>query len=154
MDSLDIAPEALQILSPVLAAALAWLSAKLAALIRSKTDNAHLQGVLLRLDDAIFTAIKELQITVVDEAKALAADGKLSPAERQQVRSAAIANVKSHLGPKGLSEVRDVLGLTSASAESFLMSKVEAAVHDLRQAEVRLKAMNGVPPPFGPTPAP
>ena len=79
----------------------------------------------------------------------------MSPrAKRQRVRAAAIANVKSHLGPKGMGEVRDVLGLNGPAAESFLMSKVEAAVHDLRQADARLKAMNGVPPPFGPAPAP
>ena len=53
MDWSDIAPLALQVLSPVLAAAMARLSAKLAALIRSKTENAHLQGSLLRLHEAV-----------------------------------------------------------------------------------------------------
>ncbi len=153
MEWSDIAPMALQVLSPVLAAALAWLSAKLAALIRSKTKNEHLQGILIRLQDAIATSVKDLQMTVVDEAKALAKDGKLSAADRKQVRAAAIANVKSHLGPRGMGEVREVLGLDGPAAESFLMSKVEAAVHDLRRADARLKAMNGVPPPFAPPPA-
>lgn len=72
----DVALMALQVVAPVLMAALTWAAAKLAALIRSKVDNEYLRGALVRLDDAVFTAVKELQQTVVAEVKAASADGK------------------------------------------------------------------------------
>ena len=70
----DVALMALQVVAPVFMAALTWAAAKLAALIRSKVDNEYLRGALVRLDDAVFTAVKELQQTVVAEVKAASAD--------------------------------------------------------------------------------
>ena len=43
----------LEILSPVLLAALTWAAAKLAQLIRAKVQNEYLKGVLVGLDDAV-----------------------------------------------------------------------------------------------------
>jgi hypothetical protein len=54
----DIVLVTLQVLSPVIVAALAWLSAKLAEFIRAKVQGEYLRGVLIRLDDAVFTAVK------------------------------------------------------------------------------------------------
>jgi hypothetical protein len=65
MDFTDVALTALQVVSPVLVAALTWAAAKLASFIRSKVDNEYLRGVLVRLDDAVITAVKDLQQTVV-----------------------------------------------------------------------------------------
>jgi hypothetical protein len=60
MDFTDVALTALQVVSPVLVAALTWAAAKLATFIRSKVDNEYLRGVLVRLDDAVVTAVKDL----------------------------------------------------------------------------------------------
>jgi hypothetical protein len=80
MDFTDVALTALQVVSPVLAAALTWAAATLASFIRSKVDNEYQRGVLVRLDDAVVTAVKDLQRTVVAEIKAARADGKISEA--------------------------------------------------------------------------
>ena len=134
MDAASIGLKVLEILSPFLLAALTWVAAKLAQLIRAKVDNEYLKGVLVRLDDAEFTAVKDVQQTVVKAAKAASSDGKLTPDEKKQIKENAIASLKSHLGMKGLSELAVVLGLESAAVESLLSSKVEAAVHDLRSS--------------------
>jgi hypothetical protein len=131
----DVALMALQVVAPVLMAALTWAAAKLAALIRSKVDNEYLRGALVRLDDAVFTAVKELQQTVVAEVKAASADGKIDDAERTRIKDVAIANVKSYLGPKGLGVLAELLGLSGGTLEQFLGSRIEAAVHDLRVTE-------------------
>lgn len=124
----------LEVLAPILVAGLTWLSAKLAQLIKAKVKNEYLRGVLVRLDEAVFTAVKELQQTVVDAIKEATADGKITEAEKQRIKQAAIDNVKSHLGPKGLEELGHILGLGSGSVDGLIASKVEAAVHDIRGA--------------------
>ena len=60
MDTGSIGLKVLEILSPVLLAALTWAAAKLAQLIRAKVQNEYLKGVLVRLDDAVFTAVKDV----------------------------------------------------------------------------------------------
>jgi hypothetical protein len=49
MDFTDVALMALQVVSPVLVAALTWAAAKLASFIRSKVDNEYLRGVLVEI---------------------------------------------------------------------------------------------------------
>ncbi len=124
----------LEVLAPIVVAGLTWLSAKLAQLIQAKVKNEYLRGMLVRLDEAVFTAVKDLQQTVVDAIKAATADGKISEIEKQRIKQAAIDNVKSHLGTKGLAELGQILGLTITSVEGLIASKVEAAVHDIRGA--------------------
>jgi hypothetical protein len=140
MDMGSIGLKALELLSPVLLAALTWAAAKLAELIRAKVKNEYLRGVLVRLDDVVFTAVKDLQQRTVDEIKAAVADGKITEAEKERIKRQAIASVKSHLGVKGLSELAKVLGLEDDALDGLLSSKVEAAVHDIRRAS---KSANG-----------
>ena len=88
MDPGSIGLKVLEILSPVLLAALTWAAAKLAQLIRAKAQNEYLKGVLVRLDDAVFTAVKDLQQTVVSAIKEASADGRITD-RRQAVGRAA-----------------------------------------------------------------
>ena len=154
METEGIGLKILEILSPVLLAALTWAAAKLAQLIRAKVKSEYLRGALVRLDDAVFTAVKDLQQSVVEEIKAASADGKITDEEKKRIKEKALASVKSHLGTKGLSELATVLGLDGGAIEGFLSSKVEAAVHDLRRATTA----NGVETggarlPLAPSPA-
>lgn len=158
MDYKEIALTALQIVSPVLVAVLTWIAAKLASFISGKVKNEYLRGVLVRLDDAVITAVKDLQQTVVDEIKAANADGKISEAERKRIKDAALANVKSYLGAKGIRVLSEVLGLSANALDGFISSKVEAAVHDLRVTNraidgVSSKTSNGVTSPLPHSPA-
>jgi hypothetical protein len=154
METENIGLKVLEILSPVLVAALTWAAAKLAQLIRAKVKSEYLRGALVRLDDAVFTAVKDLQQSVVEEIKAASADGRITDEEKKRIKEKALASVKSHLGTKGLSELATVLGLDGGAIEGFLSSKVEAAVHDLRRATTA----NGVETggtrlPLAPSPA-
>lgn len=155
MDSGSIGLKVLEILSPLLLAALTWAAAKLAQLIRAKVQNEYLKGVLVRLDDAVFTAVKDLQQTVVEQIKVASADGKITDDEKKQIKDRALAAVKSHLGAKGLAEAAGILGLGGAALEGLLSSKVEAAVHDLRRSApaTNSAAHGGAAPPLAPAPA-
>ncbi len=153
MDTGNIGLKVLEILSPVLLAALTWAAAKLAQLIRAKVQNEYLKGVLVRLDDAVFTAVKDMQQTVVEQIKAASADGKITDDEKKQIKEKALAAVKSHLGTKGLAEAAAILGLGGSAFEGLLSSKVEAAVHDLRRTAPAMTAHGGAASPLAPAPA-
>jgi len=122
-----------------------WLGSRAGDLIRAKVDNEALRGVLLRLNDAVVTAVKDLEQTLVDQVKAAAEDGRISREERRRIKDKAVRHVKSYLGPTGLKELKDVLGLWDLAVEDFIGSKVEAAVLDLRRA--------GAPTATAPAPA-
>jgi hypothetical protein len=70
--------------------------------------------------------------TIVDDLKAAKADGVLSDEEKAAIKAKALANLKSHLGVKGLKELLSVLGLDDASLDKFLSSKLEASLHDVK----------------------
>ncbi len=123
-----------QLLSPVLLAGLSWLSVKAAQLISAKVKTEYLKGVLVRLDDAVFAAVREVQQVTVDDLKAASANGQLTPDERAKVKQAAIDTIKSHLGAKGIAEVANVLGLEDGAVDRLLTTRVEAAVHDIKAA--------------------
>ncbi len=134
MDADTIGWKVLQILSPVLLAGLSWLSVKAAQLITAKVKNEYLKGVLVRLDDAVLAAVREVQQVTVDALKAASADGQLTSEERAKVKQAAIDSVKSHLGAKGIAAAAKILGLEDGAMDKLLSTRVEAAVHDLKTA--------------------
>lgn len=155
METEGIGLKVLEILSPVLLAALTWAAAKLAQLIRVKIKHEYLRGILIRLEDSVVTSVKELEQTVVEEIKSASADGKITPDEKKRIKEKALASVKSHLGTKGLAELATVLGLDGGAIDGFLSSRVEAAVHDLRRASTAngVDATSGPRLPLAPSPA-
>lgn len=147
----DFALSALQIVAPLGLAALTWVATKVAALINAHVQNTYLRGALLRLDDTIFAAVREVHQIAVEGLKAASSDGRLTDAEKAEIKARALATVKSHLGTRGLKEVAHVLGMGSpGSIDGVISTRIEAAVHDLKRARV----MNGHSPggdfvPFG-----
>jgi len=132
----------LEALSPAILALLAWLGLKLSHWLRAKISNELVGGMLARLNDSVFTAVKAIEQTVVREIKAAKEPNspggpKITTEEADRVKKAAIDALKSYWGVKGLAELGEVLGLTGDGLNNLLESKVEAAVHDLKVAEAR-----------------
>lgn len=126
----DIATGVAPVLGTVLVAVLTWLGARLASLITANIHNVYLRGVLVRADDAVITAVKEVGQIYVDELKKANVDGVLTADEKAQAKKNAVAKAKEYLGPKGLILIEQVLGLTGSALDGFLGGKVEAAVVD------------------------
>jgi hypothetical protein len=149
----DLAFSAMQIVAPLGLAALTWVATKVAALIKARVDNEYLRGVLLRLDDAVFAAVREVHQVAVEGIKSANSDGRLTPNEKAQVKAHAIATIKSHLGLRGIKEIARVLGINAGSIDGLLSTRVEAAVHDLKRARVTngvSHSASGDFAPFGP----
>ena len=125
-----VAPQALNILAPMLLAALGWLSLKLSSYIKAHTQNARIQGILLRLNDAATTAVESVEQTVVASLKASAQSGNLGRSAAEEAKRAAVLQVEATLGgQKGLAEAMQILGITSLDdLKNLIGSKIEAHV--------------------------
>jgi predicted XRE-type DNA-binding protein len=132
----DVGWQACKTLSPLLLPMLGWVVARLAQLITARVDNEYLRGVLLRLDDAVFAAVRELQQIVVDDLKSTSTDGRLTQADKARIKQDALLTIRSHLGTNGLKEVATILGLDNGEVNKLISTKIEAAVHDLKMARV------------------
>jgi hypothetical protein len=132
----NVASQAILALSPVLLAALSWLSLQAAGLIKTRTKHENVKGTLLRLDDAVFVAVRQIQQVIVEQLKAASADGTLTAEERDQVKTATLDAVRSYVGPKGVLEICKILGLGDAELERVLGPRVEAAVFELNARRV------------------
>lgn len=101
---------------PVVGAAASWLFVQLGGLISSKVKDQRVQTVLLRLDDAVLTAIRYVEQTM---------QGAPSGAKL----SAATSAVKSYLGTNGVRDLAHAFRLDESAAGKLIIDRIEAAVH-------------------------
>lgn len=126
-------------LVPFAAMGVHWLGTRAGDLFQAKVHmtqavvrNERLRAVLLRLDDAVVTAVKDVEQTLAAESKALAADGKLSREDRRRMKETAVRRVKTFLGSAGLKELGDVLDVWELSVEDLIGAKIEATILDMK----------------------
>jgi hypothetical protein len=109
--------------------AFSWLSAKLAAKVKSE----QARTVLLRLTEQARDVVVELEQTMAGHQRAAAADGKLDREEVQLLKDSALANLKTYLGERGIADALKVLGYRDqAELENVLRAKIEAEVAKVR----------------------
>jgi hypothetical protein len=112
---------------PLVGLFVAWASMMLPAWIKAKVKNESVAGVLERLSQLAFSVVTEIQQTIVS-----GLGDKATSEELLKARDLAIANLKSHLGTKGLKELMTVLGLADdAAVTKLLITFIESAVHNL-----------------------
>jgi hypothetical protein len=125
-------------LSPLFVAALSWLSLRVAALINAKVKNERLHGILSRLDDAVFAAVREVEQVYVSMLKTASEDGALTAEERRQAKDAALQAARTYLGPRGLTELGTVLGMVEDDVDRVIGTRIESAVYNLRAQPTRV----------------
>ncbi len=118
------------VLLPIVGLAITAASLYLPVWIKSKVKNESVGGVLERLTALAFTVVSEVQQTVVS-----GLGDKATKEELLKARDLALANLKTHLGPKGIKELMSVLGIkTSDAVDKMLITFIESAVHNLKAA--------------------
>lgn len=122
------------VLVPFAATGIHWLGARAGELIQAKVKNERLRAALLRLEDAVVTAVKDVEQTLVVEYRELARDGKLSREDRRRLKETAVRKVKTFLGSAGLKELGNVLDVWELSIEDLIGAKVEATILDMKTA--------------------
>lgn len=124
--AVDLLKQSAEPLMGLAAAALTWLCAWASRWFYVRAKNERVKGILLRLNDAAGTAVAEIEQSAVKALKAASPDGKLTAATAAAVKDAAITSLKGHLGPKGVEELKTVLGVSDV--EAALNSRIESAV--------------------------
>jgi len=122
-----------EILSPVITALLGWVSVQIANYIKAKTKNQLAAGMLARLNDSIFTAVRAAnEVTKKELMKARDPDSDggiaITEEEAKHLKSVALESVKAYWGSKGLYEAAKVLGLKDGDLSKFVSDKIEDAV--------------------------
>jgi hypothetical protein len=128
----DIGLQLLTLLSPVILAGLGWVSSKLAKWIGEKTKNEMVAGMLIRLNETVFTAVKEVQQVYVAAIKEAKKDGKLTDEEKAHAKQVALDKIKEYWGKKGLAQAAKVIGLDESGIVKMIEGKIESAVHDVK----------------------
>lgn len=113
-------------LSPFFVALFAWVGTNLARLIQARVKNEHFRDALTRLGSVIGLAVSELNQTMVKDIRGASEDGKISVDERQRIKKAAIDNVKSYYGSRGIKALMKVLGISDS--DGFLSAMIEDEV--------------------------
>lgn len=119
----DIITALLPALQTLLVAAGTAALAAITGWLRVHAKNAQVEGILERLTDTVATVVAETEQTFV---KTLG-EGPISPENAQKALAAALASLKTHLGPKGLKELETIF--PPAQLEQILVSFIEARVH-------------------------
>ena len=126
-----------QTLQPILLTALTYATTKIGQLVRKKIKDADDQAAAIEIADAVVATVKELDQTLVEELKKASPDGSLSPEQKARIKAQALGALKRQLPAKVLAALLRKLNFSTSATDSYLSSRLEAAVHD-RRMSIRL----------------
>jgi hypothetical protein len=117
---------------PALVTGIIWGITKVASYFKAKTNIEYVQGAIGRLNEAVVTAVREVEQTIKAELVKKRADGKITPDDARDIKAAAIAAAKSYLGAKGIAELIKVLGIDAAFVDKLVGGKIEQVISEMK----------------------
>lgn len=144
MDWNDILGQVTTALLPIVAtlitAGVAWLGKRIDTWLTAKIEHEYLQAASRRLNEATWTVVLEMQQTSVDALKAATAEDSpggrsITKEEVIELRSIALAKLKTYLGPVGLQSVKKVLGVDDSTLEEVLLGAIESTVRNNKDSK-------------------
>lgn len=111
---------------------LTWALTEAIRWLRERTKDTLLGRAVDAVETLVDTVVKELQQTVVEDLKAAAADGKLTPDEIRMVKDKAVGYVMSKI-PQAL---RTILEAYLGPLEEYVSARIEARIYELKHFEV------------------
>jgi len=133
----ELMARSLSALPSLFLVALSWLSIQLSELITARARNESVRARLERLDDAVFTAVREVEQVLVIPLKRASASSKLGMADRGAASASAAQAARACIGARGWLDLSATLGLSSPELERAVGARVEAAVYELRSRPAR-----------------
>lgn len=134
----EILPLVLQALGILLTTLVGWLGMKASRWLEAKTHSASFSCAVEKITTVTKMLVAEAERTLVKEAQAAAADGKLTKEEGLKIRNEVVKRAKEHLGTKGLKELQGCLGHAGddgmAMIERMLRTHVEARLAEMKNA--------------------
>lgn len=118
----------------IITALIGWLGVHAVAWIKSKSLNERSFGALARLTESVAAAVQQIDKTLKREL--LAAKDPSSPGgatitkeEAALLKGAAMKEIRSHWGERGLHELAHVIGLDGTSGlERLIAGKIEEQI--------------------------
>lgn len=104
-----------------------WALGQLAAFLRAKSSESKVFGVLSVVTEAANSVVAELNVTLKPQLQAALADGVLTQAEKDQLKAAALAVLKTKLPSATLGAAQGMFG---PMLDTWLGGLVERAVID------------------------
>jgi hypothetical protein len=133
----DLMAQSLSALPALFVLGLSWLSIQLSDLISARARAEKVRAMLGRFDDAVFTAVREVEQALVIPLKKASPSGTLRTAERGAASARAAETARACFGAQGWHALGTTLGLSSEELEHALDARVEAAVYELHAQLVR-----------------
>lgn len=123
-----------QVLNAVLAvmgAVLSWVAVSARSYFQQKVENEYVEGLLLRLTDAVEVGVRDTAATLVPNVKAIAEDGKISAEEAVSLKESAKNAALDQLTRVDRSNLGDLFD--QQQFERKLDKLIEAAVQRLKE---------------------
>ncbi len=130
-------------LGALMAPLLTLLVLKFKTWVDQKVRSDRANTLLKRIADAAADVVRDVSAVELKLITEKTADGKLSPDDRAELRQAAIAKLKTYMGPTALVELASAMKVGTDAVEAIVSSKIEKAVDDMKLA--RTAASNATP---------
>lgn len=119
----------LELSLPVLTALSTWAVAEVIHLVRTKVKNEQVSAAFERAIHVTETVTDEVGQAFVAKLKERSSDGRLSKEDATQALFDAYTKAKSHLGPRGIADLKRILGTgTDQDVQAYLIGLIEARV--------------------------
>ena len=105
-----------------------WVIPAIVGLIKQQVQSKKIGDILIRLSYALETAINEVAQVYTDELKHASEDGVLTDAEKARALELALDSVKSYLGPRGIKELLEILGIEIDALDQWLSRRIEGQI--------------------------
>lgn len=110
----------------------AWMSVEVVRLIRTRVRNQNVANALIRLEHAVGTAVGSVSQSYISELKKRSEDGRLSKEDAVIAQAMAIKEAKTYLGPRGLEELRGVIGTGDDALDKWITGLIEAKIAEAK----------------------
>ena len=123
----------LSVLQPIAAVLGTLAAAYLTVLVRTYVADLRFRAATVRAIHAVETAVGHITQSVVDDAKRNSADGRLDASDAAAALYAGKDMAMSYLGPKGVAEIKAVLGAGEDGLQDYIVGLIEARIQELKQ---------------------
>lgn len=127
-------------LATAVSALITWGLRHVIALLKAKSHDARFHCAMDKVETVTVDAVMNAEQTVVGD---LRKGGKVDSETGKKALAAALETARSNLGPRGIAELRDCLGLDPPAIDRLLSTRIEREV--LRRKDARASSSLAVP---------
>lgn len=133
----SIMPHLLEAFGILAASIISWVAFKASSFINSRVKNEDFKTGLLAINNAIWTAVRDVEQTGRKALIDAQSDGEISKEEiqaiKEELKSKAVDRAKKIGGDQGIALLKTAIG--EINIDEYLDARIEAEIHELRKGE-------------------